>query len=62
MRSTEDSALKEVAEADGLTVAGMVPDDGVIFSLDLNGKPVFDIPVESVSLQAVYSILDAVLA
>ncbi|MBF0539760.1 MAG: AAA family ATPase [Nitrospirae bacterium] len=62
VRSTEGSALKEVAEADGLTVAGMVPDDGVIFSLDLNGKPVFDIPVESVSLQAVYSILDTVLA
>ncbi|MBF0337727.1 MAG: AAA family ATPase [Nitrospirae bacterium] len=62
VKSTEGNALKEVAEADGLVVAGMVPDDGVIFSLDLHGKPVFDIPADSASLRAAYSILDAVLA
>ncbi|MBF0345988.1 MAG: AAA family ATPase [Nitrospirae bacterium] len=61
VKADEGSALKEADEADDLTVAGLIPEDGVISSLDLRGRPVFDIPAESASLQAVYSVLDTVL-
>lgn len=35
-----------------------VPDDETIFNLDLQGRPVFDLPPDSVAVKTVYGILD----
>ena len=36
-----------------------VPEDNNIFQIDLNGKPVFDLPSDSAALNTVYTILDS---
>jgi CO dehydrogenase maturation factor len=51
-------ALKAAAEAEGLVVDGIIPNDQAIFTIDLNGRPVFDIPSDAPSLKVMYGILD----
>ena len=53
------SDLKEIAETAGITVAGLVPQDEMISRFDLQGKPVFELPEDAVSVKALYGILDA---
>jgi CO dehydrogenase maturation factor len=53
------SDLKEIAETAGITVAGLVPQDEMISRFDLQGKPVFELPEDAVSVQALYGILDS---
>jgi len=53
----EGAELKSMAEKAGITVAGIVPQDDAIFKLDLEGKPVFGLPEESRSIQALFGIL-----
>jgi CO dehydrogenase maturation factor len=36
-----------------------VPEDDNIFHLDLEGKPVFDLPADSIAVKTVYGILDS---
>ncbi|MFA5354686.1 MAG: carbon monoxide dehydrogenase, partial [Thermodesulfovibrionales bacterium] len=51
--------LREKAEGFGLHVAGLVPQDELVFNYDLEGKPVFSLPEDSVSVQSFFAILDA---
>ena len=53
----EGEELKTMAEKAGVTVAGLVPQDEAIFKFDLDGKPVFKLPEESKSVQALFGIL-----
>lgn len=53
----EGEELKSMAEKSGITVAGLVPQDEAIFKFDLEGKPVFDLPEDSKSVQALFGIL-----
>lgn len=54
----EGPALKEMAEKAGITVAGFVPQDEMIFQFDLEGKPVFQLPDDAASVNALYGILE----
>jgi CO dehydrogenase nickel-insertion accessory protein CooC1 len=36
-----------------------IPEDENIFHLDLEGKPVFDLPPDSIAVKKVFEILDA---
>lgn len=54
---SEGAELQAMAEQKGITVAGLVPQDESIFRFDLEGKPVFALPEESKSVQALYGIL-----
>ncbi len=58
----EGNKLKEIAEQNGLNVSGLIPEDKIIFNFDLQGKPVFEISGNSVSLKSIYTILDTLLA
>lgn len=51
--------LKNLAEDYGLMVAGIIPQDDSIFNLDLQGKPIFQLPDDSKAVKAVFSILDS---
>ncbi|MBF0568995.1 MAG: AAA family ATPase [Nitrospirae bacterium] len=53
--------LKDYAESLGLNVAGVIPDDETVFDMDLNGRPVVEIPQGAPSVKAFYSILGDVL-
>lgn len=55
----EGADLKNLAEESGLQVAGLVPQDEAIFNLDLQGKPILQLPDDSKAVKAVFSILDS---
>ena len=55
----EGADLKNLTEESGLQVAGLVPQDEAIFNLDLQGKPIFQLPDDSKAVKAVFTILDS---
>jgi CO dehydrogenase maturation factor len=55
----EGSKLKQYAEESGLFVAGVIPQDAIIFDFDLQGKPVIQVPDDSKALNAIFEILNA---
>ncbi|MBF0329590.1 MAG: carbon monoxide dehydrogenase [Nitrospirae bacterium] len=56
---SEGEDLKKMAEGFGITVAGLVRQDDRIFKFDLEGKPVYHLPQESVAVQALFGIYDS---
>lgn len=59
VRGDEGEELKKLAVEYGLQIAGIVPQDEEIFSLDLQGKPVFQLPADSAAVKATFDILDS---
>jgi CO dehydrogenase maturation factor len=43
----------------GLEIAGLIPDDAMIAEYDLQGRAVFELPEDAVSVKALYGILDS---
>jgi len=54
----EGPELKKFAENLGLEVAGLVPQDRLVFENDLQGKAIIELPEDSPAVSAVYAILD----
>ena len=59
VRGDEGDELKKLAVEYGLQIAGIVPQDEEIFSLDLQGKPTFQLPADSAAVKATFNILDS---
>jgi CO dehydrogenase maturation factor len=57
--ANEGNELKDRAEKDGLRVAGIVPQDPEISMFDLQGEPIFRLPDDSISVMALFGILDS---
>jgi CO dehydrogenase maturation factor len=55
----EGPELRKLAEELGLVVAGLVPQDKMVFDNDLRGKAIIDLPEGSPAVKAVYDILDS---
>lgn len=55
----EGEELKNLAEGLGLQVAGLVPQDSTIFDYDLKGRPIFQLPYESLAVKTIFNILDS---
>jgi CO dehydrogenase maturation factor len=55
----EGAVLERKAEDAGIAVAGLVPQDEMIFQSDLEGRPVYQLPEDAVSVKAMFSILDS---
>jgi CO dehydrogenase maturation factor len=55
----EGADLKNLAEEAGLQVVGFIPQDEEIFTFDLQGKPIFQLPVNSRAVKGLFSILDS---
>lgn len=58
---SEGAELKKMAEGYGLHVAGIVPQDEMISRFDLEGRPVYELPENSGSLQALFGIYNSLL-
>jgi len=54
----EKDFLIKLAKELGLEVIGVIPNDGMIFEYDQKGKPIFELPDESIALVTVFNILD----
>lgn len=59
-KSSEEDVeiLKEEIGKTGLMLAGIIPADSDITEYDIKGKPLFELPVGSKAVKAVYGILD----
>lgn len=55
----EGAELKNLAEEAGLQVVGFIPQDEEIFTFDLQGKPIFQLPDNSMAVKGLFSILDS---
>ncbi len=55
----EGDSLVKYAKELGLNVGGTIPNDPMVFQFDLEGKPIFELPPDSVALTSLYSILDS---
>jgi CO dehydrogenase maturation factor len=56
--NSEGKELKHSAEEAGLHVAGILPRDDEISRIDLQGKPVFQLPESSGAVRAIFKIFD----
>ena len=56
---SEGEELKRAAEASGLDVAGLVPQDEALVKLDMKEEPIFNLPQDSGIVHAVFHILDS---
>ncbi len=54
----EGEELRSAAAGEGLEVAGLVPQDQLVFDFDLKGDPIIDLPPESEALTTYFEILD----
>jgi len=54
----EGEQLKTLAENSGLSVAGLVPYDSMVLDYDLHGRPIVQLPADSIAVRAVFGILD----
>ncbi len=54
------AALK-IIEAEGLELAGTIPEDDTVYEFDLDGRPTIEIPEDNNALKAAYQIFDAVI-
>lgn len=54
----EGPELKKLAEELGLEVAGLVPQDIMVFENDLQGRAIVELPEDSPAVRAVYAVLD----
>lgn len=55
----EGEELKQLARSYGVEVGGIVPQDDMVFRYDLQGKPVYELPVETPSVSALFGILQS---
>jgi CO dehydrogenase maturation factor len=51
----------EMIEAEGLTLAGTIPDDSDIYDYDFQGRPTIDIPEESGAMKAAFEIFEKII-
>lgn len=58
----EEEKLTKLGKDYGLNIAGIIPQDNEIFNIDLNGRPVFDLPSSSIALQSLFKILDSLIS
>ena len=55
------AVVHRIIDNGGLELAGMIPDDEMIYEYDLNGKPTIDMPVDSRAVQAAFNIFDKII-
>ena len=53
--------IMELVEKEGLELAGIIPEDDTIYDFDLDGKPTVDLPADSKSMRAAFTIFDKII-
>jgi CO dehydrogenase maturation factor len=57
-RIEDPEPLRDAIEATGLKLLGVVPDDPLVTEYDLQGKPLMDLPVDSLAVSASRKLFD----
>ncbi len=57
-----DSQLEKELQAKGLDLGGVIPSDPNVEQFDLRGRPVVELPRDSVAVTALYEIMDKLMA
>ena len=60
-KSDLPQVVLDMISADGLELAGMIPQDEAIYEFDLKGRPTIEIAAESPSVKAAFAIFDRIL-
>ncbi len=60
-KEAPSGALLEIADSEGLHVAGAIPEDQAIYEYDLHGKATIGIPEENQAIRAAFDIFDQVI-
>ena len=55
------AVVHRIIDNGGLELAGMIPDDEMIYEYDLNGKPTIDMPVDNRAVKAAFNIFDKII-
>ena len=61
VKKDEKEIIKEV-EKKNLTLAGMIPEDPLVYEFDLKGKALIEIPKDSSALREAYNIFDTIVS
>jgi CO dehydrogenase maturation factor len=59
--TSEDKALLQAIDQQGVDFAGFVPADELIFEYDLNGRPLIQLPADSKALISFFAVLDELI-
>lgn len=52
--------VMDMIAAEGLELAGTVPEDDVLYEFDLNGRPTIEMPEDNPAIQAAFTIFDTI--
>ena len=61
IKETPSEAALNMINDGGVDLAGTIPDDQTVYDFDFNGRPTIQMPIESASVQAAFSIFDEVI-
>jgi len=53
--------IMELVDKEGLELAGVIPEDDTIYDFDLDGKPTVDMPADSKSIRAAFTIFEKII-
>ncbi len=60
-RNGPPDAVMEIIKAEGLELAGTIPEDETLYEYDLNGKPTIGMPEDSPAVRAAFEIFDRII-
>ena len=60
-KAEPSQAVLDIIEKDGLELAGSIPEDEMVYTFDLEGRPTIELPDDNPAIQAAFSIFDTIL-
>jgi CO dehydrogenase maturation factor len=61
MKAAPSDEILEILEKEGLSLAGIIPEDPMVYEYDLNGRPTVEMPDENGAIRAAYAIFDKII-
>jgi CO dehydrogenase maturation factor len=61
VKEAPNEAMLKFVDADGLTLAGTIPEDQTVYEYDLNGQPTVNIPEDNAAIKAAFAIFDKIV-
>ncbi len=62
MKATPSKKILDLVVENGVSFAGSIPEDNLLYDFDLEGKPTIDMPNNSVSVSAAFEIFDKIMS
>jgi CO dehydrogenase maturation factor len=61
-KEAPSEAVKRIISEGGLELIGTIPEDDMIYTYDLNGRPTIEIPAENKAVQAAFTVFDKIVS